>query len=197
MESIWTSTTDLAYMAAPERQANQSHEAFLEWVVDEFDREPISLLDIGVLSGVTWQILTEAGVRMQYTGIDIAQRVIDDCRMRMPDATWMTMSATDLVFNDESYDVVHARHLLECLPYYETAVREMFRVARSYVVLCFFQTPAEPELLHRRLTGNGYIWLNRYSPDRFHALLDELSSQVRVVETMSEGRRNTLYFCRK
>lgn len=154
------------------------------------------MLDCGVMSGVTWDRLRGSGSPPSYVGIDIAQRVIEERREQRPDATWLTMSVMDLAFDDNSFDVVQARHLLENLPYYETAVREMFRVSSGYVVICFFQPPADPEILLRRHTHDGYIWYNRYSPSRFDALLEELADDVQIEEIQSNGRRDRIYYCR-
>lgn len=194
---IWTNTEHIRYMADPQRRSHASHDAFESWLGRQFGPGRTSMLDCGVMSGVTWDRLRQSESPPSYVGIDIAQRVIDDRREQCPDATWATMSVMDLAFDDNSFDIVHARHLLENLPYYETAVREMFRVSRQYVVICFFQPPADPEILLRRLTEDGYIWFNRYSPSRFDALLQELADDVQTEEVRSEGRLDRIYYCRK
>ncbi|MBV1855876.1 class I SAM-dependent methyltransferase [Catellatospora tritici] len=157
---------------------------------------PFELLDCGVISGVTYHHLLQAGLEVDYTGIDIGEAAIADCRERHPEARWRQMSVTDLAFSDNSFDVVNCRHLLECLPYYETAVREMFRVARRTVVICMFQV-REPEALLRRETANGYIWFNRYAPGPFEALLHSLSESVEIVDVPFDHRPNRVYFCTK
>ncbi|MFF7636242.1 class I SAM-dependent methyltransferase [Kitasatospora sp. NPDC008050] len=158
---------------------------------------PFELLDCGVLSGVTYRHLLQAGLEVDYTGIDIGEAAIADCRELHPQARWQQMSVTDLAFPDGSFDVVNCRHVLECLPYYETAVREMFRVARRTVVICLFQLPREPEVLLRRETANGYIWFNRYAPGPFEALLHSLSESVEIVDVTADNGRNRVYFCTK
>ncbi|MGN7187576.1 class I SAM-dependent methyltransferase [Microbacterium enclense] len=194
---IWTNTEQIGYMADPQRQGHGSHDAFERWLRVHFSSKNAEMLDCGVMSGVSWERLRQSDVAPSYVGVDISERVIDDRRAHRPDATWLTMSVMDLVFDDDSFDVVLARHLLENLPYYETAVREMFRVSRQYVVLCFFQPPAEPEVLLRRRTENGYIWFNRYSPDRFDTLLADLADDIQIEEIESGGRMDRIYFCRK
>jgi ubiquinone/menaquinone biosynthesis C-methylase UbiE len=157
--------------------------------------ETLQMLDCGVMSGVTLFTLRGADIRVDYTGIDISDAIISDCGANYPGETWLSMSAMDLNFPAHSFDVVNCRHLLEHLPYYETAVREMFRVSRRYVVICLFQVPKSPEKLLRRETPDGYIWLNRYAPGPFETLLDSLSEHVEKVD-VAEGRRtHRVYLC--
>jgi ubiquinone/menaquinone biosynthesis C-methylase UbiE len=134
---------------------------------------------------------------VNYVGIDLSDTVLADCRQRFPQARWEHGSVLDLAYTAEAFDVVYARHLLDHLPYYETAVREMFRVARHAVMICLFQVPAEPERLLRRETANGYIWLNRYAPGPFEALLDSLSVSVEAQDVSMARRIDRLYFCAK
>ncbi|WP_406728650.1 class I SAM-dependent methyltransferase [Streptomyces sp. GD-15H] len=162
-----------------------------------YSEEPFELLDCGVISGVTYRHLQQAGLAVNYTGIDIGEAALADCRELHPEAQWQQMSVTDLAFPDGSFDVVNCRHLLEHLPYYETAVRELFRVARRTVAICLFQVPREPEALLRRETANGYIWLNRYAPLPFEALLHSLSESVETVDVTADHRSNRIYFCTK
>jgi ubiquinone/menaquinone biosynthesis C-methylase UbiE len=195
--SLWANTEDVAYMARQGRADHPSHDTLTSLLRDHYpDRTP-SLLDCGVMSGVTYEKLRGSGTNVNYTGIDIGEVVLAECRERHPGATWLPMSVSDLAFPDNSFDVVNCRHLLEHLPYYTTAVREAFRVARTHVVLCLFQVPKEPEKLLRRETPDGYIWLNRYAPGPLKALLESLSGRVEQVD-VTEGRRtDRVYLCTK
>lgn len=196
-ESLWAQTSDVGYMSEGRRADHPSHAVVTERIAALHSGAPFELLDCGVLSGVTYHHLLQAGLDVDYTGIDIGEAAIADCRRLHPEARWEQMSVTDLAFPDGSFDVVNCRHVLESLPYYETAVRELFRVARRTVVICMFQVPREPEALLRRETANGYIWLNRYAPGPFEALLHSLSESVEIVDVPADHRRNRVYFCTK
>ncbi|WP_327674278.1 class I SAM-dependent methyltransferase [Kitasatospora sp. NBC_00458] len=184
-------------MSEDGRAAHPSHSVVTERIAALQTGAPIELLDCGILSGVTYRHLLAAGLEVDYTGIDISEAALAHCRGLHPEARWQQMSVTDLAFPDGSFDVVNCRHLLETLPYYETAVREAFRVARHTVAICMFQVPQEPEVLLRRETANGYIWLNRYAPGPFEALLHSLSESVETVDVTADNGRNRIFFCTK
>ncbi|MFI5726990.1 class I SAM-dependent methyltransferase [Streptomyces cyaneofuscatus] len=184
-------------MRQEEREVHPSHHWVTERLAELYQDTPFELLDVGVMSGVTYEELRKASLPTAYTGIDIGQAIVQDCQAKHPEAAWHQMSVTDLAFSDARFDVVNCRHVLEHLPYYETAVREMFRVARRHVVLCFFQPPREPEALLRRESPNGYIWLNRYAPGPLEDLLDRLAETVEQVDIRHDHRLNRVYFCTK
>lgn len=194
-QSVWEVTSEVDYMDKSGRAEHPSHAAVLELLRQRFRDQHFSLLDCGVMSGVMFRDLEGMGLDFEYTGLDISPAVIEDCRARYSNAEWLHMPVGDIKFRADSFDVVHARHLLEHLPYYETAVREMFRVAREAVVICFFQAPKEPELLHRRDALNGYLWLNRYAPGPFESLLASLSTTVESVQVVHEHLTHRIYHC--
>ncbi|WP_327674280.1 class I SAM-dependent methyltransferase [Kitasatospora sp. NBC_00458] len=195
--SLWARTSDVAHMGEDARAAHPSHSVVTERIAALQAGAPFDLLDCGILSGVTYRHLLAAGLEVDYTGIDIGEAALAHCRELHPEARWQQSSVTDLAFPDGSFDVVNCRHLLEHLPYYETAVRELFRVARRTVAICMFQVPQEPEVLLRRETANGYIWLNRYAPGPFEALLHSLSESVEIIDVPADHRRNQVYLCTK
>jgi ubiquinone/menaquinone biosynthesis C-methylase UbiE len=124
------------YLAEDGRADHPSHALTTDPIRAEYPSTRCELLDCGVLSGITYRLLKEAGVTVRYTGIDISPSIVAHCRETQPDARWESMSVQDRTFPDDSFDVVNCRHVLECLPYYETAVREAFRVSRRQMVLC-------------------------------------------------------------
>ncbi|MDW4909129.1 class I SAM-dependent methyltransferase [Streptomyces sp. ADMS] len=195
--SLWEQTTDVDYMRKEGRDTHPSYDWLNGRLVELYDDTVVDFLDCGVMSGTTYAKLKDTGLSCNYTGIDIGEPLLESCRSRFPEARWRYMSVTDLSFPSGAFDVVNCRHLLESLPYYETAVREMFRVARRHVAICFFQPPRDPEALLRRDTAGGYIWLNRYSPGPFEDLLAKLSDTVERID-ISQGRRtDRMYFCTK
>ncbi|MGZ2357921.1 class I SAM-dependent methyltransferase [Streptomyces sp. 372A] len=195
--SLWRQTTDVDYMRLDRREEHPSHRWVTERLTAVYADTSFSLLDCGVMSGVTYEAFQKAGLRVDYTGIDIGRSIINDCREKYPEARWHRMNVTDLALPDSSFDVVNCRHILEHLPYYETAVREVFRVSRRHVVLCFFQPPREPEVLVRRESSGGYVWFNRYAPGPLEQLLSSLSNTVESVDVAHDRRLNRIYFCTK
>jgi SAM-dependent methyltransferase len=195
--SLWEQTADVDYMRMEGRDDHPSYDWLNQKLMELYGDAAVEFLDCGVMSGTTYTKLRECGLACDYTGIDIGESLVASCRNRFPDARWREMSVTDISFPNGAFDVVNCRHLLEHLPYYETAVREMFRVARRHVAICFFQAPRDPEVLLRRDTAGGYIWLNRYAPAPFEELLTKLAGAVESVDIAHGRRVDRIYFCTK
>jgi len=86
------------------------------------------LLDVGCARGRFSKALAQRGARI--TGIDAAEKFISIARGNVPDATFEVASATDIRFEDNSFDGVFCLEVLEHVPETEKAVREMTRVLR-------------------------------------------------------------------
>lgn len=195
--NMWEQTTDLDYMGVEGRDSRPSHGIGVEMLGRLSGGETFDLLDCGVMSGVTYTHLLNAGLQVNYTGIDISASAIEQLSRAKPNAQWEKMNVMDMEFADNQFEIVNARHLLEMLPYYETAVREMFRVAKTHVMITFFMPPRSPEKLLRRLGAEGHVWYNRYAPEPFEGLLDKLSSSVKIIDVPDRRYPDRIYVCTK
>ena len=103
----------------------------------------------------------------------------------------------DLPVDDASFDVVHCRHVIEHLPYFETAIRELARVTADLMVLCMFIPGGDEEILRRKKHAQGYVWVNQYRATDIEGLLNLLFTDVKAENSRDGNRPNVIYFCSK
>lgn len=93
----------------------------------------LDVLEIGVGLGADHQRFAEAGARLH--GIDLTQRAIDNTRRRFElfdlRSDLQIGDAEDLVFPDETFDVVYSWGVLHHSPNTQKAIEEVHRVLRS------------------------------------------------------------------
>lgn len=101
--------------------------------------EPENILEIGCGDGRLYRTLCQAGCDAEYTGIEVANYVVERNRRRHTDASWRTGSAYDLPLEDASIDAVFAEFVLEHLVFPVQGLTEMLRVVRpgGHLVLIF------------------------------------------------------------
>lgn len=109
-----------------------------------------SLLDVGVGTGYFARRLADDG--LQVTGLDPDQTSLDYAHDRAPGQTWLAGDAQALPFADRSFDYCWAVTSLCFVPDPAQALREMWRVARSGVVLGLLHRPSR---LHWLKAGRG------------------------------------------
>lgn len=94
-----------------------------------------SMLDVGCAVGNFSSIVGELSPKISYTGLDTSESMIQEARRRHAAAVFQLGSDGSLPFPDESFDLTFCTGVLHHNPDYIEMIAEMFRVARSFVVI--------------------------------------------------------------
>ena len=130
-----------------------------------------SLLDVGSGTGHFTRRFADVGLRV--TGLEPDPGMLDFSRCKHPDFSFVRGDARKLPFGDGRFDFVAAVTSLCFVSNPETALKEMWRVARSGVLVGLLNRKS---LLYRRRAGKGgYIdarWDSLSTVKTWGALLD-------------------------
>jgi|TARA_B100000085_G_scaffold284453_1_gene317599 ubiquinone/menaquinone biosynthesis C-methylase UbiE len=95
-----------------------------------------SVLEIGPGTFIDYKHFYKNYANVEYQAIDFTQKVVDygktlgvECKIG---------SIEDIPCEDNSFDFVYCRHVLEHLSDYKKAIEEMIRVSKNYVCLVFW-----------------------------------------------------------
>ena len=119
------------------RQEELRSEKMKQWQ-DEICRhlppkKPLKILDIGCGAGFFSILLTEKG--HDVTGIDLTESMIQEAILLAKEegspARFLVMDAENLIFSDETFDVVVSRNVTWNLPHPEQAYAEWLRVLKK------------------------------------------------------------------
>jgi len=106
----------------------------LELTADILPPDVGSILDVGAGNGAFLSVLESRNSQITLQGIERSQTAIHRSVCSAP----ITCASADaLPFDDETFEAVCALEVIEHLPHliFETAIREMERVARRYIVI--------------------------------------------------------------
>jgi len=92
--------------------------------------KPANVLEVGCASGRLYRQLRNYGYLGVYSGIEVADYLIQHNIQRHPEATWKCATAYKIPFSDNCFDVCFSLYVLEHLVYPEQALREMLRVLK-------------------------------------------------------------------
>jgi ubiquinone/menaquinone biosynthesis C-methylase UbiE len=117
--------------------------------LDDREAEKISVFEPGCGSANDYRFLDSYGAAkfLDYTGIDICQKNIDNALRRFPDIDFAVGDIMQIPAGDNTYDYSFVHDLFEHLsiPAMELALRQLSRVTRKQVCLCFFNMADVPE----------------------------------------------------
>lgn len=101
--------------------------------------KPESVLEIGCANARLYRQLRSYGYTGAYSGIEVADYIIEQNKQRHPEATWKCATAYEIPFPDNYFDVCFSLYVLEHLVYPEQALREMLRIIKptGCIVLVF------------------------------------------------------------
>jgi len=119
--------------------------------------------------------------RVDYTGIDITEANIENCRKMFPGVDFRVGDVQDLPAADNSYDWAVAHDLLEHLSpsAFNRAIDEFCRVSRRGVIISFFYMRDTPE---HTITPRRYYHMNELSRARIEERFAKYCSKVEWVE---------------
>ncbi len=106
-----------------------------ERAMAEYLKRYSSLLEVGCGSGRLYRTLRRVGYQGRYTGIEVADYVIEGCRRRHPEAQWLRAGAYSIP--DGKHEACFSYGVLESLVYPEKALNEMARAVGKSIVLLF------------------------------------------------------------
>jgi ubiquinone/menaquinone biosynthesis C-methylase UbiE len=112
-----------------------------------------SFLEVGCGSGKLYKLLRKQIKNVQYTGIELSEKVIRQNKVNYPEAEWHVAGAYDIPTYDESVDVCFSFYVLEHLVYPEEAIVEMLRVVKKggILILIFPDFVASKRFASQRL----------------------------------------------
>lgn len=151
-----------------------------------------TVVDAACGTCVNWEVLKNAGVRCQYTGVDRTEGMLAEAARRYPEIKLLPGYVQELPLPDGASDIVIMRHILEHLQEgYENAIREGLRVASKELIVVFFLDPSdanEDKIEESQPDENGCTyWWNTYSWSKFTQFIAELGLQMKVGHVITPG----------
>lgn len=138
-----------------------------------------SVLEVGCGTGAVLAEAVSRQIGVQHVGIDMADpwKHVDD---RAVNLDLRHYSGGRLPFDDDSFDLVYASHVVEHVPDLRGFLQELARVSREYL---YVEVPCESNMR----TGHDAIQrslqighINGYTPDYFMVLLQ--TADLKVIE---------------
>jgi ubiquinone/menaquinone biosynthesis C-methylase UbiE len=151
-----------------------------------------TFLEPGIGTGRVALSIIERGYA--YTGIDLSEAMMDKLRQKLEGKahrlTLINADATDLPFEDNSFDVAVAPHILHLIADWQTAMDELRRVLKPAGVLIYFHHPidktAARDAIGRQwkeiLAGYGYN--SGFTGGVTEDVLGRLQAQGATLETV-------------
>lgn len=144
------------------------------------DNDIKSVLDVACGTCIEGEGIKEAGMSIKYRGVDITPFLVEENKRKGRDCVLGNIE--NIPEEDNSWEVVYGRHIIEHLEYYEKAIEEMCRVASKYVVIVHFLPLVDKEVIKKTVREDGQFHENLYGKEEFIAFCRKLGEVVRIEE---------------
>lgn len=98
-----------------------------------------TILDVPCGVGTDYFGFLHDQIAIAYQGVELTPKLVSFCQEH--GIPVIQGSIEKIPFEDNSFDIAYARHVLEHLSYYHTAINELIRVAKKEVLVVFFLPP--------------------------------------------------------
>jgi len=174
-------------------------------LIAELVRQDEFYLDVGCGPGCGFENLAvhASYKNLTYVGCDLAPTAIRDCRKMFPKekfpwATFQVADAMDLAdsFEDQSFDVVTLRHVLDHVPDYRQAIEGACRIARRMVYIVLWRLLADKQQRHEYMEGGKKGYSITWQKDEFLSFCRATDWHVMYLRCEEPGKPNDVIIMR-
>lgn len=126
-----------------------------------------SILDVPCGLCIDYFGFKKEQIAIKYTGMDLTQKLVVRAQDQGIDVKQGSIELID--YQDNSFDVVYCRHILEHLEHYKKAITETIRVAKKEVLVVFFMKPSDKQedVIDLGFLDGHSVYHNKYSASKF------------------------------
>lgn len=140
-DELWFSTPDAPSLCRGGGNG-ENHPSQL-YAVKKYVKKGMSFLDYGSGSGTTYEALKKAGWELNnvmdglyYLGLDVIPKFTEYCKKTFPEGSFIVNPSLHKIDQeDNSWDVVYSRHVVDHMESFEKALDEHKRVAKKLVIV--------------------------------------------------------------
>ena len=135
-----------------------------------------SVLEIGPGTFIDYKHFYKNYENVEYQAVDFTPKIVDYGKKL--GASCKLGSIEDIPHENDSFDFVYCRHVLEHLADYKKAIEEMIRVSKNYVCLVFWMMKEE----EAHLTFDGRLHHNSYVQSEVEDFIKSKNKNVKFFQ---------------
>ena len=189
------------------QMGSQKHRIYLLDKMKELGIE--GFLDVGCGTGPLYELNKDYG--FEYKGIDYSWAMVAIAKDTFPEGSFEIQDARKLKEPNNSWDAVVCMHTLDHLDDYKSAIQEMAKVARKYVIIILWRSFVNEgtNLNDRNMMGKKEEeepWEDTHLQEYSKQVLEEAFEEAELtIQETAEGEQlnsdsshyNFMFICRK
>ncbi len=155
-------------------------------LLSNVDLDGKKILDVGCGLGNLYEYISQKGIKVKYTGVDILEKMVYSAKKKRLDAEFLCMDIFDgHPFKKGQFDVVYASgtfnlNLGNNIEFLKAALRELFEISGSSVAF---------NLLHYKSPDKETPYFY-YKPDDVVGIIEELPYEIDRVNIVEQYLKN-------
>jgi trans-aconitate methyltransferase len=201
-ESSWgafSAQRAAAYLTTEGHPSPESRALLAEILRGLSSGRELAVLDLGCGNGGLYGSLADSGLRLQYTGVDFSEPLLEAARAAFPAATFVRDDVQVVSEVEGPYDVVLYSHVLETLESPQASLQRAGELA-PVVVIRFFEPPESDvdtaELREMDVGGKSVPYIRRRMSRDYYRLLLSTAGCESVDVYLPDGSRDQVHVLR-
>ncbi len=177
---------------------NPGRIAWRQYLETKSADKQIRVLEVGFGSGIDYKTLESTGIldtgQIEYYGVDVTEAFVDYAQKHFHKMKSFLIDGYHLPFDNNYFDVVYLRHVLEHQTHYKDLLSEVFRVCRGEVFIIFFIELSDSESDSINFDGTWYH--NKYSRKLFQEFVNKHGFELNQLAIYRTGdKTDQIFLC--
>lgn len=165
--------------------SDKSSRNFLYNFIDNNYLDISTVLEVGPGSFIDYDTYFSKKSNIKYVCVDITTKIVETAISKGIESKLANIK--NIPYQNEFFDIVYTRHVLEHIDYYKEAIKELIRLSDKYIICTFFHLDKESDNDTIFIENSTKLYHNKYSQQKLNKFLESIQVEYSWYECKKDN----------